>query len=1364
MTLLSNPNEVGLAPSDDAWSNWIQGFGNSTLATLPELIGIDASEGVQQWRQDNPIGSFFSQNITPIGEFGAAARLGKLALRSSEALRALSEVRPIAGGVATHVAGMGGVSAARIAGALVSGGNWAQVAQSSLVDTAMDAAFGGIGGAVKAAGEPAPKAPFGAFDMTASMQTNGRKLKDMLENNQIPAEHVPNAQQWLAKWSQGIRAETDPRQGRPFLGYVERPLTKQLGDMAAPAGADHKDLNKLFTIGRNPAEEQPAVALDPNAPPVAATIKKRLTAAQEDFVTEQGRAKAEADMQLPRGYEFYGQNFRQISFGTEEAAGKTAHIVQNNMLDIGNGWYLAKEQDPRLMHGAVKDEGGLYVMAKKVEGPQLKAGLPMGHPDDKWLVFKTDTPEFFAAEGGKFNDPVSKFSWDRAEDADMKAKQDAQPFFHLVNGMNSDIPAMSVRTDSQGLLGMGKNWTPGAAVDFTSQALSKGLGWGDAGAAPDIMKRAITEYFAPAMRQFQNNPMAVKAFGIMKAIFGKADAESAALISGEQSVPEGNLWKAALQKGASKDSIEGLVKAMTPEEFDQLNAVLRDPDMKMLEPARLPPGIVPAVRNVLGKIQDVNNKVFFGLKTAEDAAGIADGEGLAHKAGHLGLSHTWLGGFRIPVRNESGDLVAIASGRTPGPAQKMAKAMVAEAAASGKKWKVDLHEKLHHEDDIHTEAAIGRRTPEEKAIVKRVYSVGKPGFYAGQNPDNIGGYIGEKDFSKKELIDKLKEGVLVRMRRQAQLAYEQGLDPLLQTIAREDPNISKQLQERLDLNMGKSTKFGKWQNDVADKFLAPYLGHGSATKIARALSGAIFALRYGFGALALPVMSIMNFLQTHFPELAMLKDGAPEFIARNYGEHILLARDGTPKGSMGALDMAKLQGAALSGMKNPEEDFRRIFIDGVNRGTMDPTMVQEFLGSEATVRDHFKAFKEDKGLAKGWAFWKYVQALGAWPAKTVERLSRAQTYSLAYQVGTKFLGLSSKLGEDHALQDFMEKFTNRTMFSYGTADRSKVFQGPLGSTLGLTKNWMMHYLFNIMDYIGEAGRGNIRPLMYAAAMPMLAGGVGATGGLYYIADKLSRMYGNKPLMERIYESFGNPDDPSKPTMADLIWQGLPGYLPKLVGAPGISLTQSLALPMADPAGEINWMATPALYDQGKLLVKALADMKLGYDATGGPTPEAWAQVARAVLPKTFYRGMNAANTGMINSATTLEPEMTNLTPMERFMYTMGINPSRVANYYTIKSDLQNEQANLKALVSKMGQQWALARDSNDSEMMKRIMTKAMVKGMDIRAIMRSAKGFSKRFNENGLTAGFNKARAQGWQRITGVNQPMPNQDLADATL
>jgi hypothetical protein len=493
-------------------------------------------------------------------------------------------------------------------------------------------------------------------------------------------------------------------------------------------------------------------------------------------------------------------------------------------------------------------------------------------------------------------------------------------------------------------------------------------------------------------------------------------------------------------------------------------------------------------------------------------------------------------------------------------------------------------------------------------------------------------------------------------------------------------------------------------------------------------------------------MNLLNFTQTLLPEMSYLAHGAPENVAKYYSHQLAVDASGRLVGKASTLSLPKIMAQGFQQLANPDPEFRQIFQKLLSDGTVDPRIAKEFIGDKATIRQNLKTLLKG-GDNRGQAFVNFIEQVGNWPAEMTERFSRGHAIATGYQFGKDVLGL-----EGDGLERFIREFTDRTMFRFGTSDRSKIFAGPLGSGLGLFKNWMMHYLWNIMRYAGEATRGNFKPLMLAGALPALAGGLPATGGLWYLADKISRIWNNKPLMERIYSSFG-ADDPNDANPADLIYQGLPGYLPKLLGMPGVSLTQSIAMPFGDPGSEMMWMATPAIWDQAKLASKAVQATLMGQRATGGMTPDAWAQIARAFAPKIFYRGLNAAHDGMINSANTQEPMITDLTPMERFYYMMGVNPDKVALYYDIKNELTQEQADKKALTSKMGQEWAIAEDSGNSELMTRIVKRALAKGVDITAVMRSAQGYSRRFGENGLSNNLDRVRAMALQRLTGVNLP-----------
>jgi hypothetical protein len=259
-----------------------------------------------------------------------------------------------------------------------------------------------------------------------------------------------------------IRGETG-NQARGYYGFMTRPMVDKLGDMATPVESDNKQLNRLFQIRAPGApKEEP---LPEGAPPDTgpSTLKKKLMVGTSNFATQEALSKVVADANLPPGYEFRGQNFRHISFTTQGAAANINKIVKNNMLDIGDGWYLAKEQDPRLMTGEVTDAGGLYVMAKKVGGPaKVRAGAPVGNEADQWLIFKTDEPGFFKPEEERFNQAVGQQAFDPMQNPETIKDIQSHPLFQLAYQIKQSFPVRTFQTGSQGLLGLGPKSVPAA--------------------------------------------------------------------------------------------------------------------------------------------------------------------------------------------------------------------------------------------------------------------------------------------------------------------------------------------------------------------------------------------------------------------------------------------------------------------------------------------------------------------------------------------------------------------------------------------------------------------------------------------------------------------------------------------------------------------------------------------------------------------------------------------------------------------------------------------------------------------------------------------------------------------------------------
>ncbi|HWI70097.1 MAG TPA: hypothetical protein VNS88_17310, partial [Nitrospiraceae bacterium] len=797
MPLFSSPNEIS-APTlgsggEENLGTYLSGMVKSGIESFPELIGIPPSDETLNWRMQNPVGGFLSGMISPIPEFGLAAKIGTTAVKMIPKLRALEEASPVIGGILKGTLGMGGVDAARIAGSMLVGGDTSNVIQSSIIDTAMQAGLGGVGGLLAKYGPANKIAPtFGTENLDGPLQVRARELQAKIEGGGVPQEQLQAAKDQLATWGQAIRGETG-RQARPVQGFMTRPMVDTLGEMSTPVNSDNKQLNRLFAIpklGETLPGEGPA------------TLKKRLISGPGNFSDEATLAKVTGDANLPVGYEYNGQHFRHISFTNQGAAANINKVVKNNMLDVGDGWYLAKEQDPGLVDGVVSDTGGLYVMAKKVGGPnKFVSGKPVGNAADQWIIFKTDKPGFFKPEGQKFSDTVSRNAWDPMEDpARQKAIQDYQ-YTNLLDKVNEGTPLRIYQSGPTGFLGMGPKASPAKWVEGLGRVFTKVQGWGDGGYALDTAKAFLTEHVSPTMFQFAGNPLARKIYTGLRTAFDIGDADTLRAMHGEVGPLEGNLWKHAISGGQRQGGIAPMFKALTDAELEEYNKVFSEQKYRVMTPEELQKNlnVSPKVAALHGALQENDLRNWTGVNTANRLSG--EEEPLKHLAGHMGISRTWEGDFRVPVYSETGDMVSMGAGKDRATAIRNAKNLVDEAAAQGKKWIADPKVKLHDVwDDVAATKQLKTRSAEEWSIIDAAESKGRPGFFKRRK--GVGGYEGERGFTRQEFIDKITQHDAAMSKLQSQAAFNTIYGKQMEALSEQAPGLHRQMNERLHQLMG----------------------------------------------------------------------------------------------------------------------------------------------------------------------------------------------------------------------------------------------------------------------------------------------------------------------------------------------------------------------------------------------------------------------------------------------------------------------------------------------------------------------------------------------------------------------------------
>jgi hypothetical protein len=704
-----------------------------------------------------------------------------------------------------------------------------------------------------------------------------------------------------------------------------------------------------------------------------------------------------------------------------------------------------------------------------------------------------------------------------------------------------------------------------------------------------------------------------------------------------------------------------------------------------LEPLVVAGKISPEVRDFAINLEKVDKKISANVNKVESAVGKSVTE---WKEGHYGLSRVWEGDTRIPIQTEAGETFAMASG----PNRKTALANAQEILRENPGSRVGKEFSL---------SAFGKDTLQ--AIPEGLGPIVKAPSWLLERQDMRGFKWDTKPFTKDEFLQAYEGGLRSRNNYQANLSTTDMLQPQLDTLMREDPAAHRQVVSRMNDFAGVQSKFGRWQNDVADKVLAPMLGTNSATRIVGITNTAMFNLQLGALKLAYPIVNALQFVQTTIPEAAYVMGKLPEgTLAEKYS---FFAAGGSrgPVGGMGVLSPIKLMYSSMKEMAKPSSELSAAFQRAVNDRVIDPRIVEGYVGESAiAIRDYKKA------LGSGKDFAEWLRAVSEYMPAQTERMSRTHTFTVGHGIARDFLrNKDGSVLNPEQVYSFARQFTENTMYLYSAADKPRVFTTPAGSAMGLFKNWMFHYMASMGEY-ASAGftQNNWAPLLWQTTGTAALGGLAATP-LMWAADGFSHMWSKKGIMEQAYGQFG--------AGGDAIMLGLPAAIT------GISLYSQVNSPVANPARDAASMFSVATWDRMKYAGKAAGAAFDRWQTTGdhpANAPGVRELLARAFAPTTVYRSMQAANDGEIRSLGTGYPIVKNVPAHHRMLYGLGFNPVELDRGQAVANQLWENEQTHRTQVAKLSKAWADAQRAGDSEGLAVIMRQSMVWGVDVSSIIK----------------------------------------------
>ena len=343
---------------------------------IPELFGIEPPRRAQEEMLKAPgsamVGSLLSGLVIPYGGwYGATTKIPRLAKLVQKAGELPGITSPTLRGAAREFGRFAPFEGGRIVGAAgldITGSfgdvNLGEVVSSAALNLAFEAAGGAVIGKLAEAGKATKRGRehLGekALEDHAVLQLRGLDEKVLT----LPPEKLPEVQAYMKKLSNAV--------------FMEEPPTKEFMNTLVE-GQEKSVLNAIF-------KGTP----DAVAHRLYANAKGRFKT-NDEWMQEVGALGIDA-ARLDR----YGLTPRVIDFGSTAAQMRTMNEIADNMTDIGNGWFLAKEIDD-----------GFSIIAKQMPTTQNK-------PHGGLFMTSTDLPDWFRAnQAARLNKVVEENMWAR---------------------------------------------------------------------------------------------------------------------------------------------------------------------------------------------------------------------------------------------------------------------------------------------------------------------------------------------------------------------------------------------------------------------------------------------------------------------------------------------------------------------------------------------------------------------------------------------------------------------------------------------------------------------------------------------------------------------------------------------------------------------------------------------------------------------------------------------------------------------------------------------------------------------------------------------------------------------------------------
>jgi hypothetical protein len=1369
--------------------SWAEGFTKSALWSAgPELIGMDIGQAwpdIERWRLRNPGATLLSHLVGGVPTFvfpgprlaGAVARgLPPLQKAFSVANDWQAAGKVFRAGALRETTRFTPLFGAQALGSVVAPqeGTVGRTAQMLAFEIPAFALFGGLGSvfANRVKGVDYPAGRRGEAAGFAGIEAKLAQETAYPINQPLQSKH----QFLTGLLERGAKDNATALQINPLRGLIDQ----------AKLGLESQIIQEEFL-------KKPIRRLVQGLP-----LTNRLNALytpgqQSGVVTRQLESLDEASSLIGFNNWFGVVQGPRLLETTSQKGSARIHSALADMQHIAKGTWMAEE-------GAE----GAYVILKNIPGVRTPGtggllGLP-AYTRDRWLLLKTTQPQKFAEGGGSLHERLAEvfLKKDLHVRADPSVPKAATPTLtsaesqeQLLRPIQQAMHGTARATDENGMVQhvgsfarMMDRWLPRVVVENRRAAVEAGRGAGT----------TLQGGLSPALHEVSNNPRAVAISAHTQSMLDEMMLKINTLLHGqpvlgaavkERGVLRGGIFSTKPKfKGGVLEDIDEFTR-IDEEQFTRAWMMALSPDEAFSK------GYSDRVVGVLRRLNDeVDDPFIKELAATRKALGIDDA--FTPMKWHYHLSRTWLGDFRLPIYDLAGKPVGMGSGYTRRQAIDEANLIIERVNASldepallryerfaelgdeavlapgGRVVKVREvghgldEEVLRVKDNLYVASStdprardagkymkeadifqVARDIDADNAMAKRIMAERvklfdeDPGRFAKRR-DQLGFAGSTRALTKSEIKERVAANVVESQRLLTKESWQSVLTPEMTRLAAEDMTAFNRIMSRFNASMGIQGPVARAIDHQMDKILAPVFGPRAASKAVRTLNQGLFFLTLGAGDLGFATLNAMTPLQTVLPEIAFALSTPPERMAGYYSA--ALFNTGRGVRPVNFLDPIRVMKRTLQDLgRNADDATKAAQTRAATENIITRQGVEAYMGAD--IREIGRLGKVFTG---GESMIDWIKALSATPVALSEEFARAYAFTAGRRLYLDFMAPSRLAGQalEDAAFEFARRFTLRTNFGYGTADRPRILTGSIGTGWGLFRNWTFNYLHNLATYTNAGfGRNNFRPLLWSMMGTSAVGGVAAMP-FYGMASGFSKLTTDKSLETQMYEMMGG--GPDSAYAADMLMYGP-------LSALRFTLQSRASVPGTEFLRDMSMMANMLLLDRSVALGKTFG--VVGQNVAAGRNPFNDDRFVRHLMqfgaPRSMQRAWQVWD-GNFTSLNTGNVLAADVPKFEAIATALGFQSTDVRKLFSVSDELYKDQQAKRELLQAYGGMLDQAWTSGDARDVNGIIWRAHTAGLDLSSLVRSAQSRRRKREGDLLDRQFDDWMVMAYRRIRGL--------------